>query len=169
MLTDYVCYISDFCLAQAIHMIASYFILLQDLALPFLFAVLDAFYVSRVDIGWLSFGRRLSSAVTYLFFFFFFPLPSEICCLHIFYMFIWWTSCWMSVASILSSWPNGVIHTVSHVQGLIPGLKECFSTKGYISGVLAVVCFCLQTNLFCWGSLCSCVLFSTYPERGSRA
>lgn len=51
MLTDYVCYISDFCSAQAIHMIASYFILLQDLALPFLFAVLDAFYVSRVDIG----------------------------------------------------------------------------------------------------------------------
>lgn len=54
----------------------------------------------------------------------------------------------MFVASILSSWPNGVIHTLSHVQGLIPCLKELFSIKGYTSGVLAVVCFCLQTNLF---------------------
>lgn len=152
------CYISDFCLAQAIHMIACYFIFIAGCGSFFSSPVVDAFYVSRVDVGWLSFGRRLSSAVASLCLFFFFLLffltSSEICCLPVFYMFIRWTSCWMSVVSILSSWPNGVIHTLSHVQGLVPFLKELFSTKGCISGVLAVVCFCLQTDLFFWVSLC---------------
>lgn len=51
MLTDYGCYISDFCLAQAIHMIASYFILLQDLALPFLFQSWMLFMCPGLTLG----------------------------------------------------------------------------------------------------------------------
>jgi len=52
----------------------------------------------------------------------------------------------MSVASILAGLPNGVIHMLSRVQGLIPCLKELFSTKWCIGGVLAMLSFCLQTK-----------------------
>lgn len=45
MLTNYVCYLSDFCLAQVIHMIVVILFLLRDLAL--FFPVFYAFYVSR--------------------------------------------------------------------------------------------------------------------------
>lgn len=61
--------VSDFCLAQAIHVIASYLIF-SAVSGSFFFPppVLDTFYVSRVDTGGLSFGRRLISTVVFLFF-----------------------------------------------------------------------------------------------------
>lgn len=64
--------VSDFCLAQAINVIASYLIF-SAVSGSFFFPppVLDTFYVSRVDTGGLSFGRRLISTVVFLFFYYF--------------------------------------------------------------------------------------------------